>query len=230
MVYSHHMNRSRHIFFWTAAVALAVLTGAGLGVLRCVYAARERTEIQKRNDEARRLRRNFATWPDEYKTEAEMDAYVRSMGIDLSRTSNCVDHIGIDKRAWLHRVGHRYENIHKNTMKALWFLHRAAELGDVDAMCQLGWIYRNSERVPRNGAASTSWFRLAHGLGNRWGTYCLGESYERGIGVPVDRAQALALYREALVAQLSMRRTNNLLYRVSLEHVKALEAQTPGSH
>ena len=129
------MNRSRHIFFWTAAVVLAVLAGAGLGVRRCVHVMRERAEIRRRGDEACRRYRNFSIPRDiVLKTEAEMDAYVRSMGIDFSRGSNCVNHIGTDKRKWLSRIGFHYQHTYGNQMNATWLLLRAAELVDVPAM------------------------------------------------------------------------------------------------
>lgn len=232
MVYSGHMNRSRHIFFWTAAVVLAVLAGAGLGVRRCVHVMRERAEIRRRGDEACRRYRNFSIPRDiVLKTEAEMDAYVRSMGIDFSRGSNCVNHIGTDKRKWLSRIGFHYQHTYGNQMKATWLLLRAAELGDVPAMCQLGATYRDSTKVPTNGVASITWYRFAHELGNPWGTLGLARNHEKGVGVPVDRTQALALYRQIVSRVESSASfpsaTNDAPYQISQKCIKALEAQMP---
>lgn len=225
------MNRSRHVFFWMAAVALAVLAGAGLGVRRCVHVTRERAEIQKRGDEACRQYRNFSLPLSNFKTEAEMDAYVRSMGIDFSRGSNCVDHIETDKRKWLSQIGFRYQHTYWNQMKATWLLLRAAELGDVPAMCQLGATYRDSTKVPTNGVTSTTWYRFAHELRNSWGTLGLARNYEEGVGVPVDRSQALVLYRQIVSRVESAAsfpsNTNSMPYLISRKRIKVLEAQTP---
>ncbi len=70
-------------------------------------------------------------------------------------------------------------------------LKRAAEAGDVEAMCQLGERgYLWGEGVPRDSQKGLAWIRKAADKGCAHAMFKLGYIYERGFGKPDDYANA----------------------------------------
>jgi TPR repeat protein len=108
---------------------------------------------------------------------------------------------------------------------ALSLFRRASELGDSDAMVQLGGMLADGEGVPRNYPEALHWFNMAADRGNPvamlqlYGMYSLGqgvsEDYARAaywarkaadlgdsrgkfdLGEAYEQGEAIALYREA---------------------------------
>jgi len=80
---------------------------------------------------------------------------------------------------------------------ALRLLRPLAGKGDSEAQRILGHMYRWGQGVPRDVAASMSWYHKAAEQGNADAQYNLGEIYNGGYGVPQDHAAAASWYRKA---------------------------------
>ena len=77
-----------------------------------------------------------------------------------------------------------------------WYLE-AAEAGNVQAQCNLGYMYEHSLGVPTNIPAALKWYQRAADAGNNDGRMGLGWIYEHGIGGYLDYPGALKWYRMA---------------------------------
>lgn len=87
---------------------------------------------------------------------------------------------------------------------ALRLLRPLAERGSGEAQYELGRMYAYGDRVPKDPAAATVWFRSAFRLlhplaeqGDAKGQYLLGEMYSQGLGVPQDLTAAANWLRKA---------------------------------
>ena len=81
---------------------------------------------------------------------------------------------------------------------------RAANMGDTEAMTNLGWLYGVGKWSSHEGTfqykntkEAVKWFRMAADKGDPEGMRGLGVMYYRGSGVPKDFAEAAALFRQA---------------------------------
>jgi TPR repeat protein len=74
-----------------------------------------------------------------------------------------------------------------------WF-RAAAEQGNAEAQCSLGWCYANGEGVPRDEVEAVRWYRLAAEQGQPSAQINLGWMYERGRGVGQDYGEARRWY------------------------------------
>lgn len=63
---------------------------------------------------------------------------------------------------------------------------RLAELGDIKAEAQLGWMYSKGRGVPQNYFAAAHWYYLAAQRGHGGAQFELGLLYNKGQGVPRD--------------------------------------------
>ncbi len=98
------------------------------------------------------------------------------------------------------------------------WLDAAAEAGEIEAQVRLADLLAQGKQVPRNDSEAFRWYREAgengHGvaqdyvkaaklyhhaaeLGITLAKRSLGYFYEKGLGVPADRAQALRFFQEA---------------------------------
>lgn len=73
----------------------------------------------------------------------------------------------------------------------------SANLGDKDALFELGIIYSGSHDVPTDPELSVDYYKKAIRLGSHRAAANLGYKYEIGDGVGVDRKKALSYYRFA---------------------------------
>lgn len=72
---------------------------------------------------------------------------------------------------------------------AVRLFREAAELGDPEAMVELGESYRTGEGVDEDDNAATLWFRRAAEAGDSWGMVSLGAMYLLGDGSDKEAAQ-----------------------------------------
>jgi TonB family protein len=75
--------------------------------------------------------------------------------------------------------------------------HEAAELGDPEAVNQVGWMYQNGLGVTRDYAEAMTWFRKAAQAGNGDGMNNIGWLYQAGWGVTQDYHEANEWYKKA---------------------------------
>lgn len=90
------------------------------------------------------------------------------------------------------------ENCQTDVVAAVRLYERAAQMGSVDAMFRLGCIYMTS--IYRNHGLAFGYFKQASLLGHISATFNLGLFYERGVGVSIDLAKAIELYKKAAAA------------------------------
>ena len=91
---------------------------------------------------------------------------------------------------WIHKKGDTYV---QNVTERFHFTERlrgAAEQGDADAQCQLGYMYVNGEGVLENEAEAVKWFRKAAEQGHSQSQCSLGVMYQYGRGVPQSDIEA----------------------------------------
>ena len=81
--------------------------------------------------------------------------------------------------------------------KAARLYQRAADLGDVLAMHNLGFLYERGEGIKLDLKKTVKYWRMAAEQGMASAQYNLGTSYERGEGVAQDYAEAARLYKLA---------------------------------
>jgi uncharacterized protein len=67
---------------------------------------------------------------------------------------------------------------------------RLADLGDMNAEAQLGWMYSTGQGVPRDFYEAAKWLYRAATQGQGWAQFQLGLLYNRGEGVPRDYVMA----------------------------------------
>jgi TPR repeat protein len=76
-------------------------------------------------------------------------------------------------------------------------LRPPAEQADADAQLQLGLMYSDGHRVPKDDAKALTWFRKAAEQGHPDAQLLVGSMYAEGLGVPVDNAKAVTWFRKA---------------------------------
>lgn len=74
---------------------------------------------------------------------------------------------------------------------------QAAEQGDSDSQCNLGFLYRKGWGVAPDDTEAAKWYRKAAEQGDAVAQFNLGQMYEKGEGVGQDREEAVKWYREA---------------------------------
>jgi TPR repeat protein len=74
---------------------------------------------------------------------------------------------------------------------------KAAEQGDADAQCHIGWMYDKGLGVPQSDVEAARWYRQAAEQGNVVAQFNLGWMCRNGRGVPQSDVEAVAWYRRA---------------------------------
>jgi TPR repeat protein len=75
--------------------------------------------------------------------------------------------------------------------------HQAAEQGNAEAQCQLGWMYQHGHGVEQSDEEAVAWYRKAADQGNATAQCSLGGLYADGRGVGQSDAEAMAWYGKA---------------------------------
>ena len=88
-----------------------------------------------------------------------------------------------------------YDERDYETAAALY--RKAAEKGNANAQCNLGYMYANGEGVEQDDAEAIKWYRQAAEAGNIAAQYNLALRYESGNGVAQDDVEAVKWYRKA---------------------------------
>jgi TPR repeat protein len=87
------------------------------------------------------------------------------------------------------QLGRGYEKAKRFSDAHRWYV-KAADLGNAQAMHNLGFQYATGQGAPRDYAEAQKWFNKAAALGNAPAMLRLGELYANGIGVPRDYGEA----------------------------------------
>lgn len=76
-------------------------------------------------------------------------------------------------------------------------VRQAAEGGNADAQCELGWMYSEGRGVDRDDAKAVDWMQKAAEQGNARAQYGMGYLFSTGKGVPEDKVNATLWYTKA---------------------------------
>lgn len=105
----------------------------------------------------------------------------------------------------------------KNYGEAYKWYRKAAELGNVEALTDLGKFYQNGWGVAKSYTDAMKWYRRAAELGDPVGQYLVGLMYENGQGVAKDPREAASWYLKAALQGDAHAQTNlGSLYRQGL--------------
>jgi TPR repeat protein len=94
------------------------------------------------------------------------------------------------------QLGRGYEKAKKYGEAHRWYV-KAADLGNAQAMHNLGFQYATGQGAPRDYTEARKWFSRAAALGNAAAMLRLGELYANGIGVPRDYGEARRWFLQA---------------------------------
>ena len=70
-------------------------------------------------------------------------------------------------------------------------------LQPLDAMTNIGELYRHGRGVPQDSARAMEWFQKAADLGSDWAMCGIGILYADGKGVAKDDAKAMEWFKKA---------------------------------
>jgi TPR repeat protein len=102
----------------------------------------------------------------------------------------------------------------KDEVEAVRRYRRAAEVGDTDAMNNLGLMYANGRGVARDDVEAVRWYRKAVEAGNTVAMGNVGFMYANGRGVAKDDVEAVRWYRKAVEAGNALAMNNlGFMYR-----------------
>ena len=112
--------------------------------------------------------------------------------------------------------------------KSIASVREAAEHGDSNAQCKLGWMYSNGDEVEQNYEEAAKWFLRAAGQGNADAQHILGRMYRNGQGVEKDDVEASKWYRKAAEQGNALAQYNlGVMYKngqgVSQDYVEAIK-------
>ena len=82
--------------------------------------------------------------------------------------------------------------LRRDLVQAEHWYRKAAEQGNANEQCSLGFRYDNGSGVPKDYAEAVKWYRKSAEQGNATAQFNLGMSYRYGDGVPKDIVQAHA--------------------------------------
>ncbi len=72
----------------------------------------------------------------------------------------------------------------------------AAEFGDPNSMCRIGWMYESGRGAARDEQKALDWYRRAADRGSAAAQFRLGQLYASGQGVPRDETEANNWFRK----------------------------------
>ena len=104
--------------------------------------------------------------------------------------------VRVDDAQWQQQMGVALFR-EKDFVAAVKCFLRAAELGEPEAQCYLGFCFMYGQGVDKDEARSVEWFSQAAAQGNVGAEYCLGAAFYLGRGVPKDFATAVKWWRKA---------------------------------
>ena len=116
---------------------------------------------------------------------------------------------------------HGTGGVGKNDELARQWLTRAAELGDADAQCSLGVYLANEGEYD----AARKWFERAAAQGHIGAMYDLGNVYDQGHGVELNKATAAEWFRKAALKGFAVAQ-NSYGYYLSFDMGEHVEAMT----
>jgi len=106
-----------------------------------------------------------------------------------------VDDVSLDNANY--NQGKLFEDIPQDEPDNVKRYHKAAERGDANAQCQLGWIYYIGKDISQDYVEAVKWYRKAAEQGYANAQFSLGVMYADGTGVPKNDAQAVKWFHKA---------------------------------
>ena len=97
----------------------------------------------------------------------------------------------------LNRIGDYYFD-KCDYKKALYYFEEAFKKGNVDALCNLAYMYEHGYAVKQDYSIAKKYYEQAEKMGSENAFYCLGKLYMWGLGVEIDHKKALYYYEKAL--------------------------------
>jgi Sel1 repeat len=117
---------------------------------------------------------------------------------DVLRRSDAGDPEAQRVRGQLHDTWYQDGGLPKDNIQATRWYRKAAEVGDLEAALNLGWLLKDGDGVEPNLAEAAHWLEVAAQAGEGAALGGLAELYEHGgEGVRQDRDEAIRLYRRA---------------------------------
>ena len=89
------------------------------------------------------------------------------------------------------------QNIQDDFFNAMEWYKKAADLGNIDAVRKIGFLYRHGKGVPQDKAKGFKFIKQAADKGNVLAIFHVGESYRCGEGVTKDGYKALEWFKKA---------------------------------
>ena len=87
--------------------------------------------------------------------------------------------------------------INKDFLEAVYWYTKAANAGNANAACNLGWCYEMGNGTEQNWSKAFEWYTRSANAGNKVAKYSLGWMYEHGIFVPKNGTTAFRYFFDA---------------------------------
>lgn len=129
--------------------------------------------------------------------------YRRGLGVEkcLNKAFQLYTEASKDQREAQFWIGRFHEKgwggVEKNAVSAFEWYMKSAELGDVDAICAVGWAYQLGSGVVQDFSKAVEWFGKGADKGDGVCANNLARLYEEGKGVARDLEKALELFQKA---------------------------------
>ncbi|WP_284661458.1 tetratricopeptide repeat protein [Myxococcus sp. SDU36] len=105
--------------------------------------------------------------------------------------------------------------VRKNLGRAIQIYKKAADAGNADAQCVLGWMCLNGVGGSTDILGALRWYQQSAEQGNASALFSLGQMYGEGNGVPKSRTRAARYLR--LAAALGHSRSADYLKELGFE-------------
>ena len=110
------------------------------------------------------------------------------------QAANCSNTYAMYQLGTIYRSG--MDGLESNFNYAMYWLTKAAEAGNIDSMCDLGWIYARDTDI-QDGKLAMKLFMKAAKNGNSHAMYGIGAMYHEGLGIPQDVVKGIPWYKKA---------------------------------
>ena len=87
--------------------------------------------------------------------------------------------------------------VEQSYSKAAYWLEKAAEQGDSDAQCKIGFCYNEGKGVEQSYSKAAYWYKKAAEQGHSNAQYNIGVCYYNGDGVEKSKTKAIYWFRKA---------------------------------